>query len=161
MADAFTSLIQGLSAHLRVQLEIEDGRTVRADFDGLPLLLEHLPEAEQILLAVPIANLPPEGREEIFRELLKAQYLFTETRGAALALDPDEEFVCLQIAPSMRALTPGNFPALMENFLNVAEAWRRRLEGIPAAPAGGNSQGQPDEADAPGLPPIMAGFERA
>jgi hypothetical protein len=135
MENDFAGLIEGLSAHLNVQLEMRDESTVHVSFDGLPLMMEHLPEAEQLLLAAPVGTVPTVGREEVFRELLKGQYLFAETRGAALALDSEESFICLQIAPSLRTLTRENFPALVENFLQVAETWRQRLEAGPAAPA--------------------------
>ena len=156
MANAFAGLIKGLSAHLRVQLEIEDESTVHVSFDGIPLILEHLLEAEQILLAAPIVDMPAEGGDALCRELLKGHYLFAGTRGATLALDADENFVCLQIAPSMRALTPENFPALVENFLNVAETWRERLQtGLPA-------EGAREKTAEPAAPPqLMAGFRKA
>ncbi|MCL2001639.1 MAG: type III secretion system chaperone [Planctomycetes bacterium] len=156
MANAFAALIKGLSAHLRIQLEVEDESTVHASFDGIPLILEHLPEAEQILLVAPIADMPAEGGNALCREILKGQYLFAETRGATLALDADENFVCLQIAPSMRALTPENFPALVENFLNVAETWRGRLETSRAVEAP-----REEATDADKTSVLMAGFRRA
>ena len=156
MPNAFTSLIQGLSAHLGVELEPADESTVHVSFDGLPLLLEHLPDAEQILLAAPIAPAPPQGSEAICRELLKGQYLFAETMGATLALDAEENFVCLQIAPSLRVLTPENFPILVENFLNVAEAWRERLKTGQTVEAPREEAADPEKASV-----FMAGFRRA
>jgi hypothetical protein len=150
MGNAFTSLIQGLSDHVKVQLAIEDERAARASFDGLVLHLEHLPESEQMLLAAPVAVLPAAGREACCLELLKGQYLFAETGGATLALDRDENFVFLQIAPSLYTLTRENFPVLVENFLNVAEAWRKRLERKPTEESREETHTSP--------PSLMEGF---
>ena len=126
MENAFAGLIQSLSAQLQVELEIKDNIKAHVNFDDIALLIEHLPEAEQVLLAAPVADVPANGREYLYRALLQGQYIFAGTLGATLALDKEESFVCLQIAPSLRALTRENFPALVENFLNMVEHWRRR-----------------------------------
>ena len=130
MENAFTGLIQALSAQLQgrlqAQLEIRDSTKVHVNFDDIALLIEHLPDAEQVLLAAPVADVPAGNREAFYRLLLQGQYIFAETGGATLALDREERFVTLQIAPSLRALTRENFPALVENFLNMAEHWRKR-----------------------------------
>jgi hypothetical protein len=126
MENAFTGLIQALSARLRTPLEIRDDGAVHVNFDAVALFIEHLADAEQILLAAPVADVPATGREALYRDLLQGQYLFAKTRGATLALDAEERFVCLQTAPSLRALTRENFPALVENFVNMAEHWRAR-----------------------------------
>ncbi|MCL1889253.1 MAG: type III secretion system chaperone, partial [Desulfovibrionaceae bacterium] len=126
MENAFSSLIQTLSAQLRTQLAIREGGKVHVNFDDIALLIEHLPDAEQLLLIAPVADIPATGREDLYRELLQGQYVFAKTSGATLALDDNESFVCLQIAPSLRALTTENFSGLVENFLNMAEYWRGR-----------------------------------
>ena len=132
MGNAFTGLIEALSARLRTPLEIRDDKKVHVDFDAVALLIERLDDAEQILLAAPVADVPDAGREALYRELLQGQYVFAGTRGATLALDKDERFVCLQMAPSLRTLTQENFPALVENFVNMAEHWRARCLEIAA-----------------------------
>ena len=126
MENAFSGLIEALSGQLRTRLEFKAGNKVHVNFDDIPLLIEHLADAEQVLLVAPLADVPAEGREGFYRALLQGQYIFAETRGATLALDNDESFVCLQMAPSLRALTRENFPSLVENFLNMADYWRGR-----------------------------------
>lgn len=144
MENAFTGLINALSAVLDCKLSIEDGIKAHVDFDGFPLLMRYLPETEQLLLAAPIAETPAEGREALYPALLRAQFLFVETRGAALALDPEEGFVSLQLLKDMTALTQDNFPTLVEGFLNVAEEWSARCRapaqtGESAGRAGSNA----------------------
>jgi len=143
MENAFTGLIQALSAQLQTKLEIKDNSRIHVNFDDIALLMEHLPDAEQVLLVAAVAEVPATGREGFYRALLQGQYVFAGTRGATLALDDNERFVCLQMAPSLRALTKENFPMLVENFLNMAEYWRKRCLG-EAEP--GEEQGS---ADAP------------
>ena len=146
MENAFTGLIQALSAQLQARLEIRDNNKVHVNFDDIALLMEHLPDAEQLLLVAPVADVPAEGREKFYRLLLQGQYVFAETRGATLALDKEERFVCLQIAPSLRALTQENFPALVENFLNMVEHWRRRCLEIAEQESGQAGPGAQEAA---------------
>jgi hypothetical protein len=126
MENAFTGLIQALSAQLQIKLKIKNNSKVHVNFDDIALLIEHLADAEQLLLVAPLADVPAAGREELYRTLLQGQHVFAETRGATLSLDANESFVCLQMAPSLRTLTKQNFPTLVENFLNMAEHWRKR-----------------------------------
>ncbi|MDR1110994.1 MAG: type III secretion system chaperone [Deltaproteobacteria bacterium] len=126
MENAFTGLIQALSSQLRTPIEIKDNCKVHVNFDAVALLIEHLADAEQVLLVAPVADVPSTGLEAFYRDLLQGQYVFAETSGATLAIDKDERFVSLQMAPSLRALTIENFPTLVENFVNMVERWRMR-----------------------------------
>jgi hypothetical protein len=150
MSNIFAGLIGALSATIGHTLEIAKETTVHADFDDFALLIEFFPASGQVLLAVPVADVPPAsetggGRESLYRELLQGHYLFAGTHGAALALDPEGRFVCLQLLQHINALTRDNFPVLVENFLNQAEEWRRRClaagEAAPEPPAAEPGQG--------------------
>ena len=88
MSNAFAGLIEALSIRVNVNLAIEDGVKVQADFDDFALLIEHLPGPDQVLLAAAIADVPEGNRLELYRGLLKGQFLFGGTQGASLALDP-------------------------------------------------------------------------
>jgi hypothetical protein len=146
MENAFTALIQALSARVGTTLEITDDGTVHVDFDATPLLIKHLADAEQILLAAPVAEVPAAGREGLYRALLQGQYIFAGTRGATLALDAEERFVCLQMAPSLHALTLENFPVLVENFLNMADHWRARCQEATEGETGSGEAASAPEA---------------
>jgi hypothetical protein len=126
MSNAFAGLIEALSVRVNVKLAIEDNVKVRADFDNFALLIEHLPESDQVLLAVAIAEAPEGGSLELYREILKGQFLFSLTQGASLSLDQAEKFICLQLLQPLISLTRDNFPDLVENFLNRADFWRQR-----------------------------------
>jgi len=126
MDNAFAGLVKALSDHLGAKLEIADDVKVRVNFDDIALLIEHLADGEQVLLAAPVALVPAAGREDFYRRLLQGQHVFAETRGATLSLDAEASFVSLQMAPSLRALTKENFPGLVENFVALVEYWNKR-----------------------------------
>ncbi|MCL2029292.1 MAG: type III secretion system chaperone [Deltaproteobacteria bacterium] len=143
MESVFTGLIQALSGQVKAKLEIRNNNKVHVNFDDIALLIEHLPDAEQLLLAAPVAEVPVAGREELYRLLLQGQHIFAETGGATLALDQEESFVSLQMAPSLRALTRENFPALVENFLNMVDYWRTRCLEITEGETPGETPPEP------------------
>ena len=143
MESVFTGLIRALSGQVQARLEIRDDNKVYVNFDDIALLIEHLPDAEQLLLAAPVTEVPAEGREKLYRLLLQGQYAFAETRGATLALDGEESFISLQTAPSLRALTQENFPALVENFLNMVDYWRTRCLEITGESSPGEDSPEP------------------
>lgn len=130
MKTAFTGLVSALSAKVKYDLKILDGVRVHVNFDDFALLVEYLPEAEQVLLAASVAEVPPDGREALYRALLQGQFLFVGTKGASLALDPEESFISLQVIRDMSALTLDNFPLLVEGFLNEAEKWSVRCQEL-------------------------------
>jgi hypothetical protein len=134
MNDVFKSLIESLSLKLDMEITLADEQRAEVDFDGFALLIESLPDAGQILLAASIAAVP-EGEDErlrLYRELLKGQFLFAGTQGATLAIDENETFVSLQIAPYTAALTRENFPVLVESFVDMAETWYGRCTAAGA-----------------------------
>ena len=145
MDNAFTGLIRSLSAKVGHELEISGGVKVHVDFDDFALRIEHLPEAEQLLLAAPIFDVPPVGREALYRALLQGNFLFVGTHGATLALDHKESFITVQVFRDMAALTQDNFPLLVEGFLNVAQEWRDRGLALGGEAAAGGEASLPPE----------------
>jgi hypothetical protein len=140
MQHFFQRLIQSLSDAVGTPLAIEEETRVHCSFDQFPVLIQRLPEADQVLLAVPLAEIPEDRREARYRALLHGQYLFHQTGGGALSLD-EEGFACLQALQDIRSLTPENFPVFVENFLHIAQYWQERCLAadptgveIPAAP---------------------------
>ena len=153
MEKVFADLIRSLSPHLGTEIAVEGGTAASVDLGDFPLLIQLLPEAEQTLLAVAVAETRG-GGEPLLRELLRGNYLYRLTGGAALSLDESGEVVCLQAVKDMRALTPDNFPVLVENFVHVAEYWRKRcleLTGDGFGAAGTSEAGKPSMTTTPGM----------
>ena len=154
MSNAFAGLIEALSIHVNVKLAIENDVKVQADFDDFALLIEYLPGPDQVLLAAAIADIPEGNRLALYRDILKGQFIFKETLGASLALDPAEQFICLQTLQPLPALTRDTFPGLVENFLNVAELWRKRCLP-PTEPESSPEAGLPSPSSSPEAPGFL------
>jgi hypothetical protein len=142
----FQHLIQSLSDAVGEPLAIKGETRVHCDFDTFPVLIQYLPDAEQVLLAVPLAEIPEDNREARYRALLHGQYLFHQTGGGALSLDEEGRVACLQVQKDIRSLTPENFTMLMENFLHIAQYWRDRCLSADPAGAEGIPLAAPEEA---------------
>jgi hypothetical protein len=126
MQNFFQCLIRSLSDVVGELLTIEEETRVHCDFDQFPVLFQYLPDAEQVLLAVPLAEILEDNREARYHALLRGQHLFHQTGGGTLSLDEEGRFACLQVVKDIRSLTPENFPVFVENFLHVAQYWQGR-----------------------------------
>ncbi len=67
-------------------------------------------------------------RAEFYLALLKANNLFSGTRGFTLGVDEDSELVTLQLAWDISHLDEKSFANLMDNFLTVVSEWLVRLD---------------------------------
>jgi hypothetical protein len=129
MQQHFNRLIQSVAEQLGQQVEAGEEETrISFEFEDGPVLVEHLRDARQLLMAMPLADLPEENRAALMLALLQGQYFFHQTAGATLAVDPEASFISLAVIKDMETLTPENFPDLMENFLRVADFWRGEIE---------------------------------
>jgi hypothetical protein len=122
-----------LVKYLGAEIQAGEGETrVFFDFEDFPVLVEYLADARQVLLAVSVAALPEKNRAALYLALLQGQYFFQRTAGATLAVDEEARFAALHLVTDIETLTPENFPALMENFLRVAEDWHDTIERFGA-----------------------------
>ncbi len=84
-----------------------------------------------IFFYTPVGELPPEGGEEIYKDLAKANFFFMGTQGATLSADPDSGMILLAYMTPACALNDTSFDKTVENFVNAAEEWsgkiRRRM----------------------------------
>ncbi len=90
-----------------------------------------------IFFYTPVGELPPEGGEEIYKALAKANFFFMGTQGATLSADPDSGMILLAYMTPACALDDTSFDKTVENFVNVAEEWsgkiRRHMEQDPGS----------------------------
>jgi hypothetical protein len=146
MQQHFNQLVLALAERLGQPVNAQEGETsILFDFEEYPVLVDYLAAAEQVLIAAPIADLPEGPRETLYAALLQGQYLFGETHGATLSIDPEAAFASLAVAKDISALTPEAFPSLVEGFLQVADHWREVIGQF------GNAPQKP--ADAPAFAP--------
>lgn len=83
---------------------------------------------EQLALYAWLGTLAGAPRSLLAAELLDANYLFRGTQGATLGVDQATGDALLAVQLPVATLEIDDFEQSLENFVNVAERWRKRFE---------------------------------
>ena len=147
MTRLIDSLIPALGKHVGIpQLNLDDSGWCALFVDELVINIEYRDSSEQLFIYTPVGVLPAENREPLYRELLEANCFFRGTQGGCLSVDSGAGVVLLSFSWPVRALCEAELIQLIENVVNVAETWSKRLRRIGSrdpAPAGGDSTNTP------------------
>ena len=89
----FEEIASVLEKAFHLELNVVDGATAFevASEDGgakVRVLIQSEETRKLVLMSADLGGLPPEGAEKLFRTMLEANNLFSQTAGATLALDP-------------------------------------------------------------------------
>ncbi len=128
MTDPFAELLQTLNAEYSLSLHPDKrGHCKLRINDSLHIQIEYRQEAEQLLIASFLCELPPgRFRTEVFKTSLKANHLHPESpllgysdKNAQLTL-----FQLLPLTPSLGA----KLPSLLSRFIEKGEQWRSAIQ---------------------------------
>lgn len=75
---------------------------------------------------------PAEGREQAYRALLEASFPRGGVAKASFSIDGESGRICLHRVELLADLDYDAFKAALEEFVNVADDWRRNLAKFPA-----------------------------
>jgi hypothetical protein len=119
-----------------LHLGAEDNSCVLV-FDGdLLLNIEYDDASERLVFSLYLDELPRDNAEPLLREMMGANLYWHRTRGATLCLEENTGGVMLIYASSVLELDNGAFENIVENLLDQAEAWRKRItEHAQSGPA--------------------------
>ena len=122
----YRELIKGLveKAGIAGEVEIDDEERCLLEFDGFGVVIQGADAADSIAFISPVAELPPEKPERLYRALLEANHVFQGTGGATLSVNPDGGFVYLCRQFDSRMLDVDGLADALDGFLNTLEAWR-------------------------------------
>ncbi|MDY0226420.1 MAG: type III secretion system chaperone [Desulfomicrobium apsheronum] len=118
--------IDALSQALGQQVEKDGDGTYAFMLDGVPVLLHYRPSDSSFLLHMEIGY-PTGLGGRIHARLLGANFLLSETHGAAISLDERTGLAFLELAFGVDALDGAGFVARIEGFVALADEWTRRL----------------------------------
>jgi hypothetical protein len=79
-----------------------------------------------ILFLAPIMDVPPNKREELFRQLLELNYLATED--GAFAIDKETSRVYLRALRSLDSFDFDEFVDMLDTIARVADEWDDKLK---------------------------------
>jgi hypothetical protein len=119
--------IDALSQALGQQVE-KDGQGAYAFLlDGVPVLLHYRPSDSSFLLHMEIGY-PTGLGGRIHARLLGANFLLSETHGAAISLDERTGLAFLELVFGVDALDGAGFVARIEGFVALVDEWTKRLQ---------------------------------
>lgn len=154
----FEDIASFLSQSFGLDLKVVEDATVFevASEDGstkVQILMQDMSEQKFVLMSADLGEVPPEGRETLFRTMLEANNMFSGTVGATLALDAASGSARLQryiAGDDLANDVMGN----LEPFIETALVWSRMITNYrPAGDSSGDTScNSPDEwkTSAPG-----------
>ncbi|MCQ2394921.1 MAG: type III secretion system chaperone [Kiritimatiellae bacterium] len=131
----FKKLMADFAAAARIdRIDPDEDGCYRFEIDGMVVTFSEVLESDELLTWAEAGELPPEGRETLYRTLLEALYMGRATGGSVLSVDPESGMVCLHRSDPLTAMDFERFKEALQKFVNVLEFWRRTLADFrPAA----------------------------
>ena len=127
---AFDETIALLSKAIGIELQIEDGicgfkaGDPEDDVASVNIIISNVEERGEVLLYADLGDVPPEGREAFYRNLLEANNLFQGTAGATLSLENGTGIIRLQIRENSSTFA-NSAEEHVGTFVETALTWKR------------------------------------
>ena len=130
----YAELMKSFGAEVGIADLAPDSEGVCAlEVDGMKVSFMELPESGQLATWAPVGDLPPEGRERLYRVFIEAMYMGQATGGSVLSIAPNSDTVHLHRIDSLMLTDLDSFKAMLEKFVNVLEQWRKIVSGYSEA----------------------------
>ena len=117
-------------------LKLDEEYRCNMMFDEVPVSFELGDGDESVYIYSLLGQVPDDGLERFYAELLHANYLFTESGGSTLGVDSKSGNVVLLREERLESMRLSTLESVAEEFVSVAEAWMNRLSnGANESPA--------------------------
>lgn len=141
------NLIAEFGASLGIpDLALDEENRCNLMFDEVAVSFELSPDEEAVYVYAYLGDVVRAGNKELFAALLDANYLFKGTRGATIGVDEASGRVVMIRAEDLSAMRLSRFQSLVEEFINLAELWQKKLAEFPAQTVQEDSPATPVEA---------------
>ena len=116
------------------ELTVPEGEALTLVFDDIRVHLEPDPETGHCYLYSVLCRLPASDSEQltIFREVLTANNFGRGTGFAAFSVDAARDELLLEQSFAPETTEPEALHTLLSDFVNVVDAWRKRLPELGA-----------------------------
>ena len=98
-------------------------------------------DQEQVILAAPVGNIPVEGQESFFKQLLIANAFGIENAGATLGIEEEENRVVLSYMFISSTFSFDLFKTVLGNFVDLVEAWQEKIETLASESSSDSIEG--------------------
>ena len=117
-------------------LKLDEEYRCNMMFDEVPVSFELGDGDESVYIYSLLGQVPDDGLERFYAELLHANYLFAESGGSTLGVDSKSGNVVLLREERLESMRLSTLESVAEQFVSVAEAWMNRLSnGASESPA--------------------------
>ena len=117
-------------------LQIDEEYRCNMMFDDVPVSFELGDGDESIYIYSLLGHVPDDGLEQLYAELLHANYVFADSGGSTLSVDSQSGNVVLLREERLELLRLSRLESVVEQFVNVAESWMSRLRSGGTTEAG-------------------------
>ena len=120
-------------------LQLDEEYRCNMMFDEVPVSFELGDGDESVYIYSLLGQVPHDGLERFYAELLHANYLFAESGGSTLGVDSKSGNVVLLREERLESMRLSTLESVADQFVSVAEAWMNRLSdgaNESAAPRG-------------------------
>jgi hypothetical protein len=128
------------------ELALDEEDSCVLSFDEIVVNMQYVEADDGLIMFSNLGRVPEENRVDLFEEMLEANFSGTIQGGAELFYVKETDSAGLIFRTRVSDIRPGRFEGMMEKFVNLAEAWIKRL---------GDGHGPEDKEEAPKLPDSM------
>lgn len=104
----------------------EDG-VYHLELDERPVSIMEIVECDQAVVWTNIGDLPSEGLEAFYRQVMAAMSPAGDADGSVLSIKPESNVLCLHRVEDLRTLDLVSFVADLEKFADMLDRWTVRL----------------------------------
>ena len=122
--DAY-EIIAAFGEKLGIELKLNEDGVCMFEADGMTMTIHNLREIDTIVIMGDLGDPPPWNLENLYRNMLEANYHFRDTSGATISFNPETGRFILCRALPCKALDGESFFAAAERFVSTLEIWGR------------------------------------
>ena len=121
-------IIKKFGKKIGIDIAPSDEGVYMFEVDQMLVAFHVMPELDTIALTGDIGEPPPEKLENLYKTMLQAQYLFQNTYGATISLNPETNHFSLCKALSCKILDGDSLYEEAEHFVNTLEVWAKLVK---------------------------------
>lgn len=107
-----------------VDLKPDDTGIYNVKIDEMKVSFATDPDVPRLVTWGEVGELPPEGREKLFRVLLESMYMGKATGGATFSIEEGTDKLIFHRIDLLDTLDVESFATMLDRFVNILEKWR-------------------------------------
>lgn len=107
-----------------VDLKPDDTGIYNVKIDDMKVSFATDPDVPRLVTWGEVGELPPEGREKLFRVLLESMYMGKATGGATFSIEEGTDKLIFHRIDLLDTLDVESFATMLDRFVNILEKWR-------------------------------------